>query len=1008
MEPGPNIDIIKFVGCPICKYWTYHRKLKEYLNSLVSKKDELQSRKEDVELRLSFELQLGKKPRKEVENWLKKAGKAISESQDIEDRVSKVNCLSCASVRREIDGKIQEMIEVHNQGSFPNSLVIGAPSNSVMTLPTPGLVGETTVKEKIWAHLMGDSVSKIGVCGMRGIGKTSIMKHIHDDLLKETKFDKVIWITVSKEFDVIKLQEGIANALNEDLSKLHKDRNTWAAILFKILEARKRYILILDDVWQRFSLEDVGIPEPTRGNGCKLVLTTRSTEEARSMGCEIIKVEHLQEKEALDLFLNNVGRDLLLIPTLHSTLKQVVEQCAGLPLVIVTVANSLMGEYDIHTWNNALNELKGHKEELIEYWIVEELIDEMETRQATYSVGHAIFNRLENNGLLKSCRGGTHVKMHDLVRDMALFITSTRYLVQAGKQLKELPEQEWNGDAEKVSLMQNNIKEVSFDAVLPKCSTVSTLLLQRNQLERIHESFFKLMKGIQILDLSYNVGIKDLPDSISDLENITALLLHGCTCLEHVPSLAKLQALKKLDLGGTSIKEVPRGTEMLVHLSYLDLNAKSLEQEIPDGMLRRLSRLQYLRLDKACTKAKEVLELKKLETVGVRFNNLQDYNMYLSHQLQRGWLDNYFLSVGCQNISDYSLFSKVNISDFKHGKCVAFEEISGDSILLPADIQELNISNCIDLKSLNDRVLFLEEATDLRRCTICKCQQIECIVSSSSCYTILESIEELWLLQLDHFSVFFRGGDGAVSSIPTPTPPGIFSCLKHIQIHACQKIKKLFWPELVHNLQNLEVVDVKFCLQLVEIIAASDDKAENEGGKDSIVFTLPKLREIRLWWLPELKCICNRRSTMVCNSLQTIEIKICPELKRIPLSLTQLDNGQLLPPISLEKFTVDGRETWDSLEWDHPDSKNVLEPYMELAPPLSITFDCFSIQSVFVVRRLEPPFFCGGEALASAVSSSRETTKPRRRSSPPSDGDSSIIDIALNKMLLLRTYFFSL
>ena len=450
MEQGPNIDIIKFVGPPIYKYWTYRRKLKEYLNSLVRKKDELQSRKEDIELRLTVELQLGKKPRKEVENWLKKAGKAIRESQDIEDRVSKVNYLCLASIGREIDGKIQEMIEVHNQGSFPNSLVIDAPSNSVMTLPTPELVGETTVKEKIWAYLMGDSVCKIGVCGMRGIGKTTIMKHIHDDLLKEAKFDKVIWITVSKEFDVIKLLEGIAYALNEDLSKLHKDRNTWAAILFKILEVRKRYVLILDGVWQRFFLKDVGIPEPTRGNGCKLVLTTRSIEEARSMGCEIIKVEHLPEKEALDLFLNNVGRDLMLIPTLHSTLRQVVEQCAGLPLVIVTVANSLMGEYDIHMWNNALNELKGHKvsvkgmedyellkfsynclkgpkikhcflycvlypedfeiskEELIEYWIVEGLIDEMGTRQATYSMGHVIFNRLENICLLKGCQGGTH------------------------------------------------------------------------------------------------------------------------------------------------------------------------------------------------------------------------------------------------------------------------------------------------------------------------------------------------------------------------------------------------------------------------------------------------------------------------------------------------------------------------------------------------------------------------------------------------------------------------
>ncbi|KAK2639164.1 hypothetical protein Ddye_026959 [Dipteronia dyeriana] len=152
--------------------------------------NELQSRKEDIELRLNVELQLGKKPRKEVENWLEKAGKAISESQAIEDRVRKVNYLSRASVGREIDGKIQEMIEVHNQGSFPNSLVIAAPSDSVVTLPTPELVGETTVKEKNWAYLMGYSVCKIGVCGMKGIGKTTIMKHIHDDLLKEINLIK--------------------------------------------------------------------------------------------------------------------------------------------------------------------------------------------------------------------------------------------------------------------------------------------------------------------------------------------------------------------------------------------------------------------------------------------------------------------------------------------------------------------------------------------------------------------------------------------------------------------------------------------------------------------------------------------------------------------------------------------------------------------------------------------------------------------------------------------------
>ncbi|KAH7544187.1 hypothetical protein JRO89_XS15G0124400 [Xanthoceras sorbifolium] len=329
------------------------------------------------------------------------------------------------------------------------------------------------------------SVCKIGVCGTGGIGKTTIMKQIHNELLNRAKFDKVIWVTVSQEFDVFKLQKEIAFALNIDLPE-YEDETRRAKRLSKILAKRR-------------------------------VLTTRSIELALSMGCEPIRVAPLSEGDALNLFLNHTGRDVY-VPTLESTLKQVLEQCAGLPLAIVIIGSN-----------------------------------EMETRQDMYDEGLSVLKRLENNCLLESVKNRKCVKMHDLVRDLALHITSEspRYLVKAGMQLEELPnEQEWKEDVEKVSLMDNRIKEVPLDVSIPKCRKLSTLLLQDNYgLERIHESFFTLMTGLKILDLSANLRINDLPDSVFELENLNALLLHDCMSLVYVPSLSKLRSLKKLDLG---------------------------------------------------------------------------------------------------------------------------------------------------------------------------------------------------------------------------------------------------------------------------------------------------------------------------------------------------------------------------------------------------------------------------------------------------------------------------
>ncbi|GLT31079.1 hypothetical protein SLA2020_058420 [Shorea laevis] len=67
---------------------------------------------------------------------------------------------------------------------------------------------------------------------------------------------------------------------------------------------------------------------------------------------------------------------------------------------------------------------------------------------------------------------------------------------------------------------------------------------------------------------------------------------------------------------------------------------------------------------------------------------------------------------------------------------------------------------------------------------------------------------------------------------------------------------------------------------------------------------------------------------MVCHSIEEITIKRCRELKRIPVQLPLLDNGQPSPPSHLREINVDSdsEEWWESVEWDH---KNLLQPFLK-------------------------------------------------------------------------------
>lgn len=133
-------------------------------------------------------------------------------------------------------------------------------------------------------------------------------------------------------------------------------------------------MLILDDMSEAFHLEAVGIPEPTLDNECKIVLTTPSHDVCRRMGCKGIEMELLSKDEAWNLFLDKVGHDVLRTPGLVAIVKLVAEECACLPLAIITIAGSMKGVVDEFEWRNALEQLRESREGLndmkkvLEHW----------------------------------------------------------------------------------------------------------------------------------------------------------------------------------------------------------------------------------------------------------------------------------------------------------------------------------------------------------------------------------------------------------------------------------------------------------------------------------------------------------------------------------------------------------------------------------------------------------------------------------------------------------------
>uniref|UniRef100_A0ACD5UTL4 Uncharacterized protein n=1 Tax=Avena sativa TaxID=4498 RepID=A0ACD5UTL4_AVESA len=459
----------------------------------------------------------------------------------------------------------------------------------------------------------GDS-NIIGVWGQGGVGKTTLL-HVFNNYLdnKVHDYQVVIFIEVSNSetLNIEEIQQTISERLNLPWNEAEPIAKR-AKFLVKAL-TRKRFVVLLDDVRKKFQLEDVGIPTPDTNSQSKLILTSRYQDICFQMNAQrsLIEMQILGNDASWELFLSKLSEEASAAVELLGSQNvirdyamAIAQSCGGLPLALNVIGTAVAG-LEESEWKSAadaiatnmhniagVDEMFGRlkysfdrltptqqqcflyctlfpeygsisKDQLVEYWLAEGFL--LNDREKGYQIIRSLISAclLQASGSLSS-----KVKMHHIIRHLGLWLVNksdAKFLVQPGMALDNAPSAgEWK-EATRISIMSNNITELSFS---PKCKTVTTLLIQNNpNLNKMSYVFFRTMSSLKVLDLSH-------------------------TAITSLPECDTLVALEHLNLSHTHIMRLPERLWLLKELRHLDLSVTIALEDT----LNNCSKLHKLRV----------------------------------------------------------------------------------------------------------------------------------------------------------------------------------------------------------------------------------------------------------------------------------------------------------------------------------------------------------------------------------------------------------------------------
>ncbi|KAI9111278.1 hypothetical protein K1719_017690 [Acacia pycnantha] len=379
--------------------------------------------------------------------------------------------------------------------------------------------------------LQDENCNMIGLQGLGGTGKTSMAKEVGHKLKESKLIDKFIFLVVSQPPDFKKIRGELARNLDLNLDEVKEELSS--TILSRIINME---LIILDDVCVEFDVtEKLGIPFGHQQKGCNLLITTRNSHVCTKMGCQMIQLHTLTNEEALNLFESHVG----LNNSYHGfnrVTKKIVKYCGGVPVAIVALARALKNQ-PISAWKDALKTLedRGIDQNLEEaYKCLKLSYDNLKRQKAKelllisslfpwdfkipikllIKIGIGLGSFKENDKY-HSIRSEVHgaimeliysslllndevecVKMHDLVREVALWIgeNDIQFLLGLEKPIKgNLRYLFWNTNKFPDEI-DGNCLELGDICVLGNLLTLMALWFVSCSIDELPKEFFKLKK----------------------------------------------------------------------------------------------------------------------------------------------------------------------------------------------------------------------------------------------------------------------------------------------------------------------------------------------------------------------------------------------------------------------------------------------------------------------------------------------------------------------------------